>query len=223
MGLEFFTFLTQPENQHCQNLFNGAMTCFTAYSGEKLAAGVDFGRYQTLVDLGGNRGTFFALILEYHPNIQQGIVFDLPNIVAASKNAEDFKSRKIPTDKYTFIAGDMFDSSTIPQADAYVLKSICHDHNDEQAVAILLSIRKANENRKGPPVTIFIIDHVILDDETMNNWQTNGIDLSLACLFNNTRERTLKEFQILLEKAGFEFKKFHPIALPRSTIEAIFV
>ncbi|CAF4812522.1 unnamed protein product, partial [Rotaria magnacalcarata] len=53
----------------------------------------------------------------------------------------------------------MFDTQTIPQADAYVMKHIIHDWDDDQAINILKSIRTATN---GKPTTIFIIDVVVL-------------------------------------------------------------
>jgi hypothetical protein len=114
----------------------------------------------------------------------------------------------------------MFDSSTIPQGDAYILKHISHAFGDEQVVSILTSIRKANEGCTISP-TLFIIEHIILDDGAISNWFTHAIDLGVRCCTPNSRERSLNEFGKLLEQAGFEIKQFYPVQAPHSIIEAI--
>jgi hypothetical protein len=199
------------------------MTAFSMETGAQLVTGVDFGRFQTIVDLGGNRGTFLAQILHNYPTIQHGIVFDLPHIINQYSNGEDFKSREIPTDRWNFVSGNIYDPSTIPPADAYVLKHILHDFNDEKCLEILSSIHQANENKKNSPTTIFIIEHVILPDGAFSNWQSRAFDMAMAALFDNARERTENEYKELLKNTGFEFKMLYPIQAPESVIEATLV
>ena len=107
---------------------------------------MDFGPFDTLVDLGANTGTFLAQILQYYPSVKHGIAFDLARVIDEVNNGEAFQSRHISKDRYAFTASDMFDSSTIPQADAYLIKQILHDFSDETVVAILSAIRRANES-----------------------------------------------------------------------------
>ncbi|CAF0922055.1 unnamed protein product [Adineta steineri] len=221
-GLDLYTYLKQPENQDYLRLYNGVMTCLSTYTGDKLVTGVDFGRFETLVDLGGSRGTFLAEILQHYPNIRRGFIFDLPQCIAEVKSADEFESRQITSSRYTFVAGDMTDSSTIPQADAYILKYILHLFNDEICMNVLSSIRKANEQRTDTLLTIFIVEHIIFSDGTIGNWQAHGFDIGMTA-YGGARERTEQEYQVLLEKAGFQIKKLYPIQAPDSIIEAIFI
>jgi hypothetical protein len=168
-----------------------------------------------MVDFGGNRGTFLSQILENYPAIQHGIVFDLSHIINEYSNGEEFKSREVPNYRWNFVSGDMYNPSTIPPADAYLLKYILHNYNVEKCSEIVSSIRQANENRKGSPTTIFIVEHVILPDGVLSNWQSHG--------FDNARERTEDEYKELLKKTGFEFKNLYPIQASELVIEAILV
>jgi hypothetical protein len=222
-GIDFYTLMGQPDQKELLSMFSGSMTTFSMQTGSRLVAGVDFGRFKTMVDFGGSRGTLLAQILQSYPTIQQGIVFDLPHIVDQFKNGEEFESRKINNDKWSFVSGDMYDSSTVPPADAYILKNILHDFNDNKCLEILSSIRKANEKRKGPPATIFIIEHIILSDGALSNWQSHGFDIGMAALFDNGRERTQDEYEQLLKKSGFELNKLYPLQAPNSIIEAVIV
>jgi hypothetical protein len=222
-GLDLYTLMGQPDQKDLLSVFSGTMTAFSMETGAQLVTGVDFGRFQTIVDLGGNRGTFLAQILHNYPTIQHGIVFDLPHIINQYSNGEDFKSREIPTDRWNFVSGNIYDPSTIPPADAYVLKHILHDFNDEKCLEILSSIHQANENKKNSPTTIFIIEHVILPDGAFSNWQSRAFDMAMAALFDNARERTENEYKELLKNTGFEFKMLYPIQAPESVIEATLV
>ena len=221
-GLDIITFLSQADNQDLRGLFNGAMTCFSTYTGDQLVTGVDFSRFKTIVDVGGNRGTFLAQILQCHQAIQHGFLLDIPSCIAVTRSGEEFESRKITKDRYSFVAGDMWDPSTIPEADAYVLKHILHGYKDEKAVAVLLSIRKANENRTGSPPTLFIVEHIIFSEGAISNWQAHAMDIAMTC-HDDARERTEQEYQVLLEKAGFQLRKLYPIQAPNSIIEAVLV
>jgi hypothetical protein len=222
-GLDFYTLISQPDQKEFLSIFSGSMTTGSVQTGANLVAGVDFGRFKTMVDIGGNRGTFLAQILENYPTVQYGIVFDLPPVINQYSNGEEFKSREIPNDRWNFVSGDIYNPSTIPPADAYVLKYILHNNNDEKCLEILSSIRQANKNKKGSPTTIFIVEHIILPDGALSNWQSHGFDIAMAVLLDNARERTEDEYKELLKKTGFEFKKLYPIQAPDSIIEAVFI
>ncbi|CAF2993677.1 unnamed protein product [Rotaria sp. Silwood2] len=222
-GLDFYTLMSQPDQEEFLQIFSGAMTAFSIQNGSQLVTAVDFGSFKTIVDIGGNRGTFLAQLLEKYPSIQHGTVFDLSHIVNKFKNGEEFELRKIHKNKWSFLSGNMYDSSTVPLADAYVLKHILHDFDDNKCLEILSSIRKANENEKDTPTVIFIIEHIILPNEALSNWQSHAIDIGMAILFDNARERTQDEYEELLKKTGFQLKKMYPIQAPNSIIEAVLV
>ncbi|CAF4465364.1 unnamed protein product, partial [Rotaria sp. Silwood2] len=168
-------------------------------------------------------GIFLAQLLESYPSIQHGTVFDLSHVVNKFNNGEEFESRKIHKDKWCFVSGNIFDSSTIPSADAYILKYILHNFDDKKFLEILSLIRKANENQKGTSTTIFIIEHIILPDGILSNWQSHGFDIKMAILFGNARERTQDEYEQLLKQAGYELKQMYSIQAPASIIEAVVV
>jgi hypothetical protein len=223
-GLDLYKFFSQPDQQHLSAIFSGAMTALSTSTDTKLVAGLDLDGFATLIDIGGGSGTYLAQILEYYPSIEHGIVFDLPHVINQVENGEEFKSRMIPEHKYKFVAGDMFNSSTIPQADAYMLKHILHNYTDEKVVAILSSIQKANQNRIGQQsVNIFIAEYIILPDGALSNWQSQAIDIGMAYILEGGRERTEQDFEKLFKKAGFQMEKLYPIQAPDSIIKAVLV
>ena len=220
-GLDIYTFLHQPNQKNLLTKFNGAMTALSLQAGDSLVTNSDFDRFPTLVDVGGNCGTFLAQILEHYSFIQRGIVFDQPSVITAVDNGDEFRSRMIAQDRYSFVAGNMFESSTIPSADAYILKHILHNYDNEKVVAILTSIRKAFNQGSVSSSTLFIVESILTPEESIADWQIHAMDLMMVASFIKAQVRTLEEHEILLSTAGFKIKRFYPIQAPNSIIEAV--
>ncbi|CAF3456719.1 unnamed protein product [Rotaria sp. Silwood2] len=223
-GLNLYAYISQPGNQELASIFNGAMIATSMSTGTKLVSGINYDRFTTLVDIGGGSGTYLAQILEHYPSISCGIVFDLPSVINQTKDSEGFKSRMIPETKVKFISGDMFDSSTIPQADAYLIKHIFHNYNDEKCVIILSSIRQTNQNRLGrQSIKVFIVDYIIFPGDALSNWQAHALDIGIGVFLEGGRERTIQEYEQIINKAGFKLEKIYPVQAPDSIIEAVLV
>lgn len=84
--------------------------------------------------------------------------------------------------------------------DLYVLKQILHNWDDGECIAILKSVREAI----APGGRVAIIDRVLPD--------TVGPDVAflfdiLMLIWSTGQERTLCQFQTLLERAGFATHK----------------
>lgn len=222
-GVDFYTMVSLPIHEQFSDVCNGALASISYYVGDRIACAVNFSRFNTMVDLGANTGTFLAQILQHHPSLKHGIAFDMPRVIEKVKNGEPFQSRHISKNRYTFTAGDLFDSSTIPQADAYVIKQVLHVFNDDTVVAILSAVRRANEISSRNTITVFIVEHVILEDGAVSNWQSIGMDMVMTSTLDDAKGRTREEFQQLLERAGFQFKQLYPVQAPSSIIECVWI
>jgi hypothetical protein len=77
------------------------------------------------------------------------------------------------------------------------------------------------KNKKNSSTSIFIVEHIILPEGAISNWQTYGLDMAMAVLTDNDRERTQDEYTELLKETGWKFKKLYPIQAPNSVIEAV--
>jgi hypothetical protein len=86
-----------PSHAHDLIAFYFGSQCNRA--ADKLIPAVDFGRFESLVDHGGSRGTFLAEILHHYPSIKQGIIFDLPIVINEVKQGEDFQLHHISKDR----------------------------------------------------------------------------------------------------------------------------
>ena len=107
-----------------------------------------------------------------------------------------------------------FEASPVPAGgDAYIMKYILHDWNDEQCVKILENCR-ATMNEKGK---ILVLDNVIPTGNDAN-W---GKLLDIQMLIIGGRERTKKEFATIFAEAGLKMTRVIPTKCPLSIVEGI--
>ncbi|MBG0832784.1 VOC family protein [Planomonospora sp. ID67723] len=173
-------------------IFNRAMSENTRRVAPGIIAGFDFARFGTLVDVGGGDGTLLSAILRAVPDLR-GVLFDLPSGLAeAERNLAGLR------DRCETVSGDFFEA--VPQgADAYLLKSVIHDWDDERATAILRACHAA----MGPQATLLVLEPVL--PERIDSPAATGIVMSDINMLVATggRERTEAEFRALLTGAGF--------------------
>jgi hypothetical protein len=215
-----FEFLEKRENRNSANDFNETMTSLSMYSCEPVVNAVDFSRFNKIVDIGGSSGTLVSHILRKYSTIKQGICFDSPKTIEQAKLKNEFEKQNISKDRYAFVAGDMFDTKTIPQADAYIMKNVIHNWKDDRAIDTLKSIRTA---ANGNHITIFIIDFIILPENEQNKFIdqfTHAFDLHMMIVVGS-KERTKKQYEYLLEESGFIFQHLYHTETPCSIIEAV--
>jgi len=160
-------------------VFDRAMTSLAGRLNAALVDAHDFGRYGTVVDVGGSRGALLVPILDRHPGVR-GILFDQPEVVAHAVEHERLEA----------VGGSFFDG--VPAGgDAYILKSVIHDWEDAEAVAILRACRAA-----GAPEVLLIERDLAADAAAPFS------DLNML-VAPGGRERTLDEYGALLSAAGF--------------------
>lgn len=94
----------------------------------------DFGRYRSLLDIGGNSGEFALQLTNRHPRLA-ATVFDLPVVCEVGKN--HVKERGDPS-RIRFIGGDALVDTIEGPFDAVSFKSFLHDW-PEPAVAEFLA------------------------------------------------------------------------------------
>jgi hypothetical protein len=97
--------------------------------------------------------------------------------------------------------------------DAYIMKFILHDWNDEACVKILANCRAAM-NEKGK---VLVVDHVIAPGNDPG-W---GKLLDIQMLIIGGRERTKKEFAELFAAAGLKLARVMATKCSLSIVEGI--
>src|SRR5262249_14464375 len=118
--------------------FDEAMADFTRYVAMSVAATYDFAPLGRIVDVGGGNGALLIGLLTAHPHLR-GVASDRP--VAAARATHQIAAPGLG-DRAEAVGGDFF--AEVPAgADAYLLKHVIHDWDDERAVAILTTCRRA--------------------------------------------------------------------------------
>lgn len=192
LGASFWDYLNQNPSE--QDNFNRAMTD-TSYGISKIISkSFDFGKFKTLVDIGGGQGVFLTSILEAYPKLK-GILFDLPSVIDEAKLSAEM------TERVSCVKGSFLDTAP-GGADLYVLKHIIHDWDDHNCVNILKNIRSV----MNPDGSVLIFEMLISQNSSLfATW----LDLNMMVLLGG-KERTKEEFSDLFSKSGFELKEVLP-------------
>lgn len=176
------------------DVFNQAMSSYSnAQSAWALDAldGVDFSSIRSLCDIGGGHGHLVCSFLAKYPHLT-GTVLELP-VVAAREDLHLADSMGVG-DRCRYVGGDMF--ADVPSADAYLMKMILHDWNDEECISILRNIARASQ----PGSRLFVVEHIIPDPGTPHFAKL--FDIHMMC-WGTGRERTAGEYAALLEQSGW--------------------
>jgi hypothetical protein len=191
-------------------VFNNAMT---SWSGPTVAAALkayDFSGIQTLVDVAGGHGHVLTSILRQYPSMR-GVLFDLEHVI---EGAAPLLASSGVADRVTTATGDFFEAVP-PGGDAYIMKNIIHDWDDDRALPILMNIRNTFDGRSDGRV--ILLEAVIPPGNRPDFGKL--IDLEML-LMPGGRERTAEEFASLFERAGFMLARIVPTESPLSVIEA---
>jgi orsellinic acid C2-O-methyltransferase len=210
IGSEPFThFADEPE---ASANFNRAMSEGTRREAPGVIESYDFSQFHTLVDVGGGDGTLLAAILAATPSLE-GVLFDIESGLAEA-NARLVEAGV--GDRCRVVAGDFFES--VPErADAYIMKSVIHDWDDERCVKILENCRQA----MGAGGKVLILEP-LLPPTVKPSFALLGVVMSDLNMLVNTggRERTEDEFASLLRSAGLELTGVSRVPKP-STMSVI--
>jgi len=206
VGMPVFEYFSKhPEESE---VFNNAMTMFSGMVIPAVLEVYDFSGIGTLVDVAGGHGRVLTSVLEKYSAIH-GVLFDLEHVLAGARPL--IESRGL-ADRCRTVAGDFF--KAVPQGgDAYIMKHIIHDWDDERATTILKNIRAAM-NRGG---RLILVESVVTAGSQPDFAKL--IDLEML-LLPGGRERTEQEFRDLLTDAGFTLTRIVPTKSPLSVIEA---
>lgn len=208
-GMRIFEYFGQhPE--HAQ-VFGRSMTSLSGTENPAVVAAYDFSKIRRLVDVGGSHGHLLAAVLHKNRNVR-GVLFDMPPIVEQARHLPYVNARKL-AGRIEFEVGDFFQA--VPDGcDAYMMKYILHDWNDDECVAILRHCRRAM-TRDG---RILVIDTVIPPGNAPH-WG-KLLDINMLALTGG-RERTRDEFAKLFARAGLKLKRVVPTACPLSVLEGV--
>jgi hypothetical protein len=183
-------------------LFTEAMEAVEGLTGTDYLQDFDWGRFDRLIDVGGSNGKKSIAILQQQPQLR-ALVFDRPQVVAGA--ADYWRSKVTPQlmQRLEFDGGDMLQA--IPPAesdnDLYLFVAVFHSMDDETAGQVLANLRTACN---GYQPTIVIADMVAAAQNI--DPTTASFDMQML-MGTRGRERTLVEWQALLQGSGFELRE----------------
>jgi ubiquinone/menaquinone biosynthesis C-methylase UbiE len=178
-------------------VFDGAMSSYSRTQASWVLEALksyDFSKMTHVCDVGGGQGFMVCQFLEKYPHLR-GTVLERSEVI--SDRARLWAQRMGIGDRCEYVAGNMFEA--VPSADAYIMKLILHDWNDDECVQILRNqYRAANVGGR-----VFLVEHVITDPNTPHF--SKLFDIHMMC-WGTGRERTQEEYAALLKKAGWEYR-----------------
>jgi len=204
-GTDSWTFLARHPELSAG--FDRAMTALSRQVAAAVLAAYDFGRFGTVVDVGGGNGALLAAILAGHP-ATRGMLFDQPHVVAG---APPVLAAAGVADRCEVVGGSFFEA--VPAGgDAYVLKSILHDWEDEDCVRILRVCRRAMADG----VALLAVERELGPPNASPDGKFSDLNMLVG---PGGRERTPEEYAALFAAAGFRFVDFTPSAVGTGVFE----
>eukprot|EP01132_Coremiostelium_polycephalum_P005128 gene5128-6385_t len=168
-----------------------AMETYNVLDFKTISDGINFNKFETIVDLGGSQGHLLLIILENHNQVKKAINFDLPTVI--ENNFLLFETRKKRFQNQVLSrfeeVGGSFLEYVPSNADVYILRNILHNWSDDQSKSILCNIVKAMK-----PTSKILIFESILESKNQPNMM----------IFFGGKERSILDFQKLSEMVGLK-------------------
>ncbi|MEO6595011.1 MAG: methyltransferase [Planctomycetota bacterium] len=178
--------------------YDAAIDAFTRHEAEALCATFSFEGVQSVVDVGGGRGSLLAEVLQRWPHLR-GLLFDLPHVVArASPGLVSRFGASVTTE-----GGDFF--ADVPRGhDVYLVKHVLHNWDDERALALLQRCADAMPNGG----RVLAIETVLAPDNRAD--LAAMMDLEMQVLLGG-RVRRKPELRRLFQAAGLRVAQMVPL------------
>ncbi|WP_163781471.1 methyltransferase [Myxococcus vastator] len=189
--------------------FARAMGNLSALVAHELTQQVDFSPFAHVADIGGSQGALLAQVLRANPACR-GILFDLPHVLEGAKALVEAQGL---TGRVELVGGSFFEPG-LPSAEAYLLKHILHDWDEDSSLAILRHLHGAAP----AGARLFVLELVMPDNQAPS--PVPLLDLNMLVLVDG-RERTAHEFQSLLARTSWELVRISPTQGGTCIIEAV--
>ena len=202
----FRYFADHPEDAR---IFNEAMTSRSGQENDAIIAAYDFSELTSVIDVGGGQGSLLAAILRatFHTRC---VLFDLPVTIRIARSAASHAEYSA---RLEFVEGSFFEA--LPAgADAYVLKKVIHDWDDERAIAILTNCREAMPHNG----RLLLIEPIIPPGNAHSF--NKLLDLLLLVWHGSGKARTETEHRSILAASNLEVARIIPTESWLSIIEA---
>ena len=206
-GASLFDYLRH--NVGAADAFDQGMANVASMLAYAVLIAYDFAEISSIVDVGGGQGSLLEKILQFNSDMR-GTVFDTASTIERTKQLH---GNNAWGRRCSYVSGDFFTS--VPQgANAYLLSGVIHDWDDDRAIRILKTCRRAMTVNS----RVLLVDMVVPDNGV--NCFSKLLDLNMLVM-NGGRERTETEFRTLLDASGYKLTRVVPTMAPQSVIEAV--
>ncbi len=173
--------------------FDRAMTSLSRQVATAVQDVFAFGRFQHIVDVGGGTGAFLAAILARYPTID-GVLFDQPHVVSG---ADPILEAAGVADRCQVVGGSFLEA--VPTGgDAYILKAILHDWEDDPCLQILQTCRRA----MAEGTALLVIERELGQPNQDPDPKFSDLNMLVGPM---GQERPPAAYAALFAKAGFRF------------------
>ncbi len=204
-GKPIFAYLA--EHHEKAHVFDAAMASIHGRETADVLDAYDFAGIGVLADVGGGNGSSLIGILGRYPAMR-GILFDLPHVVErarANLEAAGLAGR-------CEIVGGSFFKPIPVRADAYFLRHVIRDWDDDDAGQILRNIRRAMP----PTARLLVVEHVLPPGDAPSSGKLHDLNM---LVMPGGLERTEDEFRGLFDAAGFRVERVVPVQDDLSVVE----
>lgn len=189
--------------------FAECMMTMTLFEAPGIAAAYPFGDLRTLCDVGGGRGTLLSEVLVRNPKLR-AMLCDAPSVL---ESARVLLSERGVLERVALLPGSFFNA--VPKgADAYLMKNVLHDWDDERCIAILKNCRAAMERGQK-----LLVVEALIEDTTDNLGAFSDLQMLVVC--SGGRERGRAAFQHLLDSSGFRLERVVKTPTPMHILESV--
>jgi O-methyltransferase domain/Dimerisation domain len=209
-GMDTYEYRTKHSEDWA--VFNAAMADMTRQVAAAAIAAYDFSRFRSIVDAGGGNGALLASLLATTPGLN-GILFELPS---GTEGAPELLAAAGMSERCEIMHGNFFE--VLPEgADAYILKSVMHNWNDETCCTILKNCAAAMSESS----RLLVLEQVLpaRTEAVPLHRRALMTDLNMLVMTGGC-ERGEAQYSQLLRASGLEIKAIVPTASSFSIIEA---
>jgi SAM-dependent methyltransferase len=201
------------ETPEAQARFDEAMSDSTKLAAAAVAASYDFKPLRSIVDVGGGNGALLIGILKAHPHLR-GTVFDQPAVAerARGKIAESGLASRCDA------RGGSFFEAVPEGADAYLIKHVIHDWEDERAIRILQHCRAALPDGGRVLIVEGVYPPRIEASPLARGAAANDVNMLVN---TGGRQRSEQEFRALYAASGLALARIVPTPAGVSVIEGV--
>ncbi|HLX09625.1 MAG TPA: methyltransferase [Thermoanaerobaculia bacterium] len=192
--------------------FAGTMVAMTRLFAPGIATAYPFGEVRRLCDVGGGHGDLLAEILLRHPHLA-AVLLDAGSVLAT---ARPFLAARGVLPRIELLAGSFFEA--VPAGcDAYLLKNVLHDWDDERAARVLDNCRRVMQAGH----RLLVVETVVEEDTTREIGPISDLQMMVNCC--GGRERGRAEYARLFDRTGFRLRRVVPAPGPMSVVEGLAV